>query len=182
MGGRVGRVSESRTRRSLRARLRSLNEQHWTAIIGTVVLLLVLWSFLLVEPSRNITANPVRTPPTVSPDSVPLVTGDEPLREMFTRAGCAVCHVIPGIDGARGRVGPALVLGTTGRRRLADPRYRGRAETVREYVVESILTPSVYVVPGYPDRAMPHWYGKKLTAKALDKIAAYLSQVNGEAG
>lgn len=178
MGARVGRVSESRSRRSLRSRLRSLNEQHWTAIIATAVLLLVLLSFLLVEPTRHTTATPVGNKPTVSRDAVPLVTGDEPLKEIFTRAGCPVCHVIPGIDGARGRVGPPLVLGTTGRQRLADPRYQGRAETVREYVIESILTPSVYVVPGYPDRAMPHWYGKKLTAQALDKIAGYLVQLH----
>ncbi len=178
MGVRVGRVSESRTTRSLRARLRSLSEEHWTAIIATAVLLLVLLSFILVEPTRDTTAKPAANKPTVSQDSVPLVTGDEPLKDMLTRAGCPVCHAIPGIEGARGQVGPPLVLGTTGPQRLADPRYQGRAETVREYVIESILSPSVYVVPGYPDRAMPQWYGKKLTAQALDKIAGYLVQLN----
>lgn len=167
---------------SLRTRLRSLNEHNWTVIIATAVLLLVVVSFLLVEPARNIPAKSVATTPAVSKDAMPLVTGDEPLKEIFTRAGCPVCHVIPGIEGARGRVGPPLILGAVGEQRLADPLYHGRAETVREYIVESILSPSVYVVPGYPDRAMPHWYGKKLTAQALDKIAAYLSQVNGESG
>lgn len=171
-------MNESRTRRSFPARLRSLNEQNWTAIIATAVLLLVFASFLLVEPTRDTTATPATKRPTLSQDSVPLVTGDEPLKDIFTRAGCPVCHVIPGIEGARGRVGPPLVLGATGRQRLADPRYQGRAETVREYVIESILTPSVYVVPGYPDRAMPQWYGKKLTAQALDKIAGYLVELN----
>lgn len=175
-------MSGNPTRRSLGTRLGSLNEQHWTAIIASSVLLLIILSFLLVEPSRNTTAEPVRNGPAVSPDTVPLVTGDEPVPEMFTRAGCPVCHVIPGIEGARGSVGPALTLGATGRRRLADPSYQGRAETVKEYVVESILTPGVYVVPGYPDRAMPRWYGKRLTARALDKIAAYLTAINGEAG
>ena len=178
MGARVGRVNESRTGRSLRSRLRSLNEQNWTAIIATAVLLLVLLSFLLVEPTRDIPAKAVTKKPTVSQDSVPLVTGDEPVKDMFRRAGCPVCHVIAGIEGAQGRVGPPLLLGTTGRSRLMDPRYQGRAETVREYVIESILTPSVYVVPGYPDRAMPHWYGKKLTAQALDKMARYLVQLH----
>ncbi len=73
-----------------------------------------------------------------------------------------------------GKVGPPLTVGTSGPQRLADPNYRGRARTVREYVIESILTPSVYVVPGYPDRTMPPWYGRKLTAQALDTMAAYL--------
>lgn len=171
-------MTAPRPERSLRARLRSLNEQNWTVIIATAVLSFVVLSFLLVEPARNIPAEPVTRKSAVSRDSVPLVTGDEPLKEIFTRAGCPVCHVIPGIEGARGLVGPPLVLGAVGEQRLADPRYHGRAETVREYVVESILTPSVYVVPGYPDRAMPHWYGKKLTARALDRIAGYLVQLN----
>ncbi len=73
-----------------------------------------------------------------------------------------------------GQVGPPLTVGTSGPQRLADPNYRGRARTVREYVIESILTPSAYMVPGSPDRTMPPWYGKKLTAQALDTIAAYL--------
>jgi hypothetical protein len=45
---------------------------------------------------------------------------------------------------------------------------------VREYIVESILNPGVYIVPGYPALAMPRWYGKKMSAGALEKIAAYL--------
>lgn len=113
---------------------------------------------------------------------VPLVTGEEPIRDLFIRAGCSVCHAIPGIPGAEGKVGPRLVLGTTGLQRLADPRYRGQAETVREYVIESILNPGVFVVPGYPDLTMPRWYGKKLTAQALEKIAAYLERVQDPDG
>jgi mono/diheme cytochrome c family protein len=30
------------------------------------------------------------------------------------------------------------------------------------------------VVSGYPDQAMPGWYGRKLSAAALDRMAAYL--------
>lgn len=95
---------------------------------------------------------------------------------LFARAGCPVCHTIPGIQGAEGHLGPALVLGSTGPQRLADPKYKGAAKTVREYVIESILSPGAYVVPGYPDWTMPRWYGQKLSAKALDNIAAYLEQ------
>jgi cytochrome c len=29
-------------------------------------------------------------------------------RELITRVGCAACHVIPGVPGVRGRVGPSL--------------------------------------------------------------------------
>jgi hypothetical protein len=112
----------------------------------------------------------------LSPEQSPLTTGEEPIAEIFTRAGCPVCHVIPGIPGANGQVGPKLVLGTTGTQRIHSPSYRGQAHTVHEYVVESVLDPERYLVPGYPGRTMPVWYGSKLSALALEKIATYLEQ------
>ena len=105
---------------------------------------------------------------------IPLATGYEPLDKLFVQSGCAVCHTIPGIDPAKGRQGPVLVLGTNGPQRLADPNYQGTAESVREYIQESILNPGAYIVPGYSDRVMPRWYGKRLNAKSLDRMATYL--------
>ena len=108
---------------------------------------------------------------------VPLATGHEPLDKLFVQSGCAVCHTIPGIDHAQGREGPKLILGMNGPIRLADPNYKGTAESVREYIQESILTPGAYVVPGYFDRVMPRWYGKRLNAKAVDRMVTYLEQL-----
>jgi hypothetical protein len=105
---------------------------------------------------------------------VPLVTGEEETALIITRAGCPVCHRIPGIAGADGRVGPPLWLGSSGPQRLRDPQYGGKAKTVHEYIVESVVEPAVFEVPGYPVRTMPTWYGAKLSALALEKIAAYL--------
>jgi hypothetical protein len=59
---------------------------------------------------------------------------------------------------------------------LADPAYRGHAKTVHDYVVESVIEPGVFVAPGYPASTMPIWYGAKLSALALEKIASYLEQ------
>ena len=117
---------------------------------------------------------PVASAVNLPSESVPLSTGDEPMNQLFIQSGCAACHTIPGVEAAKGREGPTLELGINGPKRLADPNYRGRATTVREYITESILTPGAYVVPGYPDRVMPRLYGKKLNAKALDRMAAYL--------
>jgi hypothetical protein len=122
---------------------------------------------------------PEKTPqsgkvPDVALIDVPLATGTEPLDKLFVQSGCAVCHTIPGIAPALGREGPRLVLGTNGPLRLADPQYQGTATTVREYIQESILNPGAYVVAGYSDRVMPRWYGKRLNALALDRIASYL--------
>ena len=110
----------------------------------------------------------------VSLIDVPLASGNEPLDKLFVQSGCAVCHTIPGIEPAKGRQGPKLVLGSNGQKRLTDPNYRGTAESIREYIQESILRPGAYIVPGYSDRVMPRWYGKRLNAKALDRIADYL--------
>ena len=152
---------------------RDLDDRAWTFLIAGIVLLGITYAALKPEPVPK----PPLAPPTVpqlDPAMIPLVTGDEPIDVLFIKSGCPVCHTIPGIRGADGRVGPKLALGTTGPRRLADPRYRGQAKTVREYIIESVLSPGVYVASGYPDQAMPRWYGQKLSAGALEKMAGYL--------
>ena len=143
-----------------------------------IVMVLLLGTLLAL---RSINSSSVRPAPVSSvvalgPDMVPLVTGDEPITEIFTRAGCAVCHTVPGIPGAEGRIGPPLLLGITGPVRLADPAYQGHAKTVHDYVIESVIEPGVFVVPGYPAGTMPIWYGAKLSALALEKIASYLER------
>lgn len=150
------------------------------------VVVLVVISLVLSSALWNLRANDApRTPPITAeaapaivllPEKVPLTTGDEPIADIFIRAGCPVCHTIPGIPGANGQVGPTLALGTTGKQRLGDPAYGGKAKTVHDYVVESVLEPERFIVPGYPSRTMPTWYGSKLSALALEKIAAYLAQ------
>ncbi len=144
----------------------------WIAI--GLVLLTVVWALRDFRVS-----SPAPTQPTtlaLTPEKMSLVTGDEPLVEILTIPGCPVCHIIPGIPGATGQVGPPLVLGTTGPQRLNDPGYRGQAKTVHEYIVESVLEPQRFVVQGYPEKTMPTWYGSKLSALALEKMASYLER------
>ena len=155
---------------------RNVGRRAWTFLIAGIILLGITYAVLKPAPaSKPATALPAI--PQLDPAKIPLVTGEEPIEVLFIKAGCPVCHTIPGIRGVDGRVGPRLVLGTTGPQRLADPRYRGQAKTVREYVIESVLSPGAYVVAGYPDRAMPRWYGQKLSAGALEKMAGYLGQL-----
>ena len=140
----------------------------------------LLWALYSAETSPPTSVPPAgRLVSAVVPEMVPLVTGDEPITVIFTKAGCSVCHTIPGIAGADGRVGPPLFIGTTGPDRLRDPTYRGHASTVHEYVIESVVEPGLFVVPGYSAGTMPTWYGAKLSALALEKIAAYLEQQRG---
>ncbi len=119
----------------------------------------------------------VETASDVIPANVPLATGRESIDKIFVQSGCTVCHTIPGIRVAKGREGPPLELGTNARKRLADPAYRGHAATEWEYVQESILHPGAYVVAGYPDHVMPRWYGRKLSAAALEKMIRYLLRI-----
>jgi len=146
-----------------------------TPLIVIVLLVGILFALRSIN-SSSVMPAPVTSATALVPDMVPLVTGDEPNTDIFTKAGCAVCHTVPGIAGADGRVGPPLVLGATGPARLADPAYRGHAKTVHDYVIESVIEPGVFVVPGYPSGTMPTWYGAKLSALALEKIASYLER------
>ena len=149
---------------------------HQAVVLVAVGLVIASIVWALRAPPASQPHSSELVPATLAPEKVPLVTGDEPLIEILTKPGCPVCHVIPGVVGAHGQVGPPLVLGTTGRQRLNDPLYRGQAKTVHEYIVESVLEPQRYVVQGYPEHTMPTWYGAKLSALALEKIATYLEQ------
>jgi hypothetical protein len=145
-------------------------------VIG-LILVYALWTLRAPSPSPSAPdSGGTAVQGALSPERMPLVTGEEPVADIFARAGCQVCHTIPGIPGAHGQVGPVLTLGTTGEQRIHDPAYEGQAKTVREYIVESVLEPRRFVVEGYPALTMPTWYGSKLSALALEKIATYLEQ------
>ena len=118
---------------------------------------------------------PIPKPP---PGYVSLMaTGEEPVEEIFRKAQCVACHVIPGIPGAVVTIGPTLTMKSIAPLRLKDPMYKGKATAVREFITESILHPSVYVTKGYPDNLMPKNYGYKLGALAVDKMVDYLAEV-----
>ena len=114
------------------------------------------------------------------PDHQPtflLADGSEPVDRIFAKATCTMCHTIPGIPGAVGKQGPKLVMKTLGASRIRDKAYSGKARSVREYIAESILYPSIYVTKNYPDNLMPKVFGTKLSGLALDKMVEYLAEV-----
>jgi mono/diheme cytochrome c family protein len=106
-----------------------------------------------------------------------LADGTEPVDQILAKAQCVSCHTIPGIPGAVGTIGPKLEEGTTAPQRIKDPAYKGTAKTTSEYIMESIVEPSAYVVKPFPDNTMPKIFGQKLSAGAIKKIVDYLSQV-----
>lgn len=106
-----------------------------------------------------------------------LADGSEPVDQIFAKAQCIVCHTIPGIPGATGAVGPKLEEGTNAPLRIKSADYKGTAKTTREYIMESVINPSAYVVKPFADGVMPKIFGQKLSAGAINKIIDYLSQV-----
>lgn len=76
---------------------------------------------------------------------------------------CSTCHAL---DESR-VVGPGLG-------RVAErAEQRAGDQTASEYLRESIVDPSAYVVEGYPD-VMPHGYGEQLDNSQLLDLIAYL--------
>lgn len=110
-----------------------------------------------------------------------MADGSEPIDQIFAKAQCVACHTIPGIPGAVGTIGPKLEEGTNAPLRMKDKEYKGTATSTAEYIMESVVFPSAYVVKPFPDNTMPKVFGQKLSAGALKKIVDYLSQVKAGA-
>jgi nitric oxide reductase subunit C len=78
-------------------------------------------------------------------------------------------------------VGPSLAgVATTAAARIHDPQYHGTAHTAAEYLEESILKPSVFIVPdglyASPQQVsfMPDTLGKTLTPEDVKDLVVYL--------
>jgi len=115
------------------------------------------------------------------------VTGDEDIQTMINTLGCPLCHTIPGVEGAMGVLGPMLHEKINAPKRIKDSRYKGKATNTKEYVRESILNPSAYVVMNqeagelFPDGLMPQTFSTMLSVKALDKLVDFISQTEAPA-
>lgn len=87
---------------------------------------------------------------------------------------CGACHALQPA-GTNGTFGPSHDdMAATALQRLADPLYSGSATTPEEYLRESILEPSQYLVPGFvmTPHAMPSF--AHLPAEDIDALIALL--------
>ena len=104
---------------------------------------------------------------------------------MINTLGCPVCHTSPGVEGAECELGPKLHEKINAAKRIKDGRYKGKATNTMEYVRESMLDPSAYVVMNeeenelYPDGLMPQDLKNKLSVDAIDKLVDFISQTEG---
>jgi hypothetical protein len=132
-------------------------------------------------PLPSADSKPAEAAPAGGGEEAPVfVTGNEPIDQMINTLGCPLCHTIPGIEGAMGTLGPKLEEKVNAPLRLKDPTYKGKAKTGADYTRESILNPSAYVVPGFPDGLMPPDFGTKLSVQALDKLVDFITNTAPE--
>jgi len=105
----------------------------------------------------------------------PVAVGEALFRQ--SQPGCFACHsTAPGVN----LVGPSLAgISSTAASRIASADYHGTATDAAAYIRESILTPSVYVVPGPTfsskgQSMMPPNFSETLQPAQVDALVAYL--------
>ena len=145
-----------------------------TAVAPTVVRTVAPTVAPTVVPTLAPTLAPT-VAPTVAPTLAPAATGkiDEIIAgaELFGalpngQISCSICHNIA--PGSGVLVGPSLSgIGATAATRV--PR-----QTAEQYIRNSILTPSAYVVTGFTDGLMPQTFSTELTPQEVEDLVAYL--------
>lgn len=108
-----------------------------------------------------LTELPTPTPSTEELDD-PVARG----QRVYLDMGCGGCHTITGLT--VGTVGPnQTMIGT-----IAETRVPGMS--AEEYILESIIDPSAYVVEGYQDGVMPNNYSDLIAPSSIDDLVAFL--------
>src|SRR4030095_3487975 len=113
-----------------------------------------------------------------------LVLAADASTEDFVRAGqdifygkgtCALCHEI----GKKGERCPDLAdVGERAGTRIKEERYKGKATNSAEYLVESLMEPTAYVVEGYQPSMPP--VGRQLNDLELVAVVSFLQSQGGE--
>lgn len=124
-------------------------------------------------PDRG-TAPEMAGPPVGTDITQTLPEGDAANGEaLAVSKGCAGCHV----DTPTGPAWPATAgqpgIGDRAATRISQSDYTGQATTAEEYLLESIVNPSVFLVQDF-QALMPANYGQTLTAQDAADLIAYM--------
>lgn len=107
--------------------------------------------------------------------------------QAIQKGGCVACHVIPGVPGAVGTIGPDLSeIGAVVKTRIESGEYTGMAKTTEEYLTESIQSPDAFVSPACPTGpcakgVMPASLAQILSADELKQVVGFLAALPGGA-
>jgi mono/diheme cytochrome c family protein len=114
-------------------------------------------------------------------DTSELVSPDEgSIAATFKKGGCGGCHVIPGVAGAVGTIGPNLSdLDAVAQGYLQSGEYSGDATTTEEFIHESLVNPDAFVPTDCPtghcpSGLMPANFESLLTEAELQAITSFL--------
>jgi len=121
------------------------------------------------------------------PKGPPVALGSETPEQIVKKMTCYACHKIPGISIAKtGMIGPLLIEGVNAPNRIKSPEYlkrvkegRAHAKTPREYVIESIMDPGAFIVPGFADDMLKD-FRHKFAVAGLDVIVDHVLAQNVE--
>jgi cytochrome c oxidase subunit 2 len=94
-------------------------------------------------------------------------TAASPGLAVFQQNGCGGCHTLKPA-GATGTTGPDLD-------NLKQEAAKANHGSLTAFIHESIVNPSAYVAPGYPD-VMPKIFGKQIPPDKLNQLVQYLAQ------
>ncbi|HET6371401.1 MAG TPA: hypothetical protein VFG95_09400, partial [Nitrospiria bacterium] len=120
-------------------------------------------------------------------DATKIALPDDTPEQIVTKMACFACHKIPTIAVAKtGVIGPLLIEKTNAPHRIKSPEYqkavkagKAHATTPKEYVMESIMHPDAFIVPGFTDDMLKD-FSKKFTFAALEKMADFLLTLDAE--
>ncbi len=129
-------------------------------------------------------------PPTIAPTTQAVGTtppSEDLALAAFKKGGCGACHIIPGVPNARGTIGPDLTnISQVAALTLQSSDYTGKAKTIEEYLIESILEPDLFIAThcsGGPCQKgiMPASLGQGLSPEERAAIVTYLQEPPAEA-
>src|SRR5712691_5650255 len=93
----------------------------------------------------------------------------------YGKGTCALCHEI----GKKGERCPDLAgVGARAETRVKEAGYHGKATNGAEYIVESVMDPTVYVVEGYQPSMPP--VGRQLNDLEIVAVVSFLQSQGGE--
>ncbi len=84
---------------------------------------------------------------------------------VFVSAGCGSCHLLAGVEGATGQIGPDLTVSLQGRDAA--------------YIEEGILNPDAVIAEGFTAGAMPGTLGDQLSDQEIADLVELLSIASG---
>jgi len=121
-------------------------------------------------PTRETQSIPTEQP-APEPDADLIAQGIQVYRSQY----CGICHTLTAAS-TRGTFGPNHDhVAAQALDHLANPRYNGSATSVPEYLMESLITPQLYLVPGYETSPHPMPPFGHLSQDDLAALVALLS-------